>query len=199
MRLTELTEQGLTDELVDRLLFDKSFFYSGETADVILVLGSKKGCKHRVPAAAEIFRSGGAPLMIFTGGKVQDTPLGHMAEYLSMLKAADSLGIPRDVIITEENSLTTEENFSNTRRLLETQLPGCKRIILVTADYHMRRALLMAQRALPGYRIIPAAASSGTTTADRWKLTEKGRKTAREEAMKLRWYAERGRIDDISV
>lgn len=199
MRLTELTEEALTDELIDRLIFDRSFFYNGGKADIIMVLGSRKGCKHRIPAAAEIFRSGGAPLLLFCGGKVQDTPLGHMAEYISMLRTADSLGVPRDVIITEERSLTTEENFAFARKILEEQLPQCRNIILVTAHYHMRRALLMAERGLQGYNIIPAAALSGSCTADGWKLTERSRAKAREEALKLRWYAEQGRIDDMEV
>ena len=46
---------------------------------------------------------------------------------------------------------------------------------------------------------IPASASAGTTTADNWKETEKGRRTAREEALRLRWYAQRGRIENIGI
>ena len=197
MRLTDINESLLTDEIIERLLFDSAFRYSGETADIILVLGSRKGCKHRVPAAAEIFFSGGAPLMLLSGGKVQDTPLGRMAEHLAMQKAAEALGVPREDIITEQCSLTTEENLFNSRELLRENYPDCKKIILVTADHHMRRALLMAQRFMDGYIIIPAAAASGSCTAAGWKLTEKGRRTAREEALKLGWYARRGRIENI--
>ena len=199
MRLTELTEAALTDELIDRLLFDDAFRYDGGRADVIMVLGSKKGCARRMPPAAEIFHAGGAPLMLLCGGKVQDTPLGRMAEYVSMLKAADQLGLPRSAVITEERSLTTEENFAFARQILKEQLHECRRVILVTSDFHMRRALLMAARSMPEYDIIPAAATAGSCSAVSWKLTEKARATARGEALKLRWYAEQGRIDDIEI
>ncbi len=199
MRLSEITESVLTDELIDRLLFDPGFSYSGGSAGVIMVLGSRKSCIRRMPAAAEIFRGGGAPYIMVCGGRVQDTPLGRMTECQSMLKAAGELGVPREVIITEERSMTTEENFTFGGELLRERLPGCESIILVTAGFHMRRALLMAERSLTGYRIIPAAVSSGSCTAGGWKLTEKGRKTARREALKLGWYAKQGRIEDMSI
>lgn len=42
-------------EIVDKLLFE-GLDYKGETADVIIVLGSRKACDYRVPLAAKLFR-----------------------------------------------------------------------------------------------------------------------------------------------
>ncbi|MBP3272484.1 MAG: YdcF family protein [Ruminococcus sp.] len=198
MRLSELDSCPLTDELIDRLLFD-GLQYSGQKADLIMVLGSKKACDYRVPLAAEIFSESGAEKMLFCGGRVQDTSMGTMPEYRSMLMAADNLGLDRNVILTEENSMATWDNFSNSAGIIAENLPDCKEIILVTTAYHMRRALLHAQKQLPHYKFIPAPADKGSCRRSNWRLTEKGIRTAHDECKKLAEYAKNGYIDDQEI
>ena len=54
MKASQLTKENITPEIVDKLLFE-GLNYKGETADVIIVLGSRKACDYRVPLAAKLF------------------------------------------------------------------------------------------------------------------------------------------------
>lgn len=195
MKLSELRENALTDETVHRLLFG-GLEYRGDKAELIAVLGSRKACEYRVPVAAELYREGKAERLLFCGGKVQSTKYGVMPEFRSMLAAAAELSIPRGAILTEERSLTTAENLVFSREIIAERMPCCRRIILVTAAYHMRRAMMLAERILPEYDLIPCPANKGSARRDNWRLTEKGRRTAREEVMKLKYCAENGFIED---
>jgi len=50
MLVSKIKEEDLTIQVVDRLLF-QGIEDTGETADCILVLGSVKAAKYRVPVA----------------------------------------------------------------------------------------------------------------------------------------------------
>lgn len=110
MKASQLTKENITPEIVDKLLFE-GLDYKGETADVIIVLGSRKACDYRVPLAAKLFHEGKAPHLIFCGGKVQNTSQGEMEEYKAMLIAAEKCGIPTSAITVETHSLDTVENL----------------------------------------------------------------------------------------
>lgn len=144
MKASQLTKENISPEIVDKLLFE-GLDYKGETADVIIVLGSRKACDYRVPLAAKLFQEGKAPHLIFCGGKVQNTSQGEMKEYKAMLIAAEKCGIPRSAILTETQSLSTVENLQNAAELVKKHFPNCKSIIIVTTAYHMRRAAMLAQ------------------------------------------------------
>lgn len=198
MRLSEIDEKLLTDELIDRLLYG-SLAYDGSAADLIMVLGSRSACKYRLPVAAELFRKGRADMLLFTGGRAQDSGYGLIPEYLSLLTAAKDMGLPEEKIIVETKSMSTAENFEFSERIIREKLPNCKRIILVTTDYHMLRATLLARRKLPEYTFIPCPAAGNATCRERWFSDEKGREIVTEEVLKLRWYAIQGFIDDIEI
>ena len=52
MVISKIKEEDLTQEVVDRLLF-QGLEDTGEKADCIIVLGSTKAAKYRVPVAVE--------------------------------------------------------------------------------------------------------------------------------------------------
>jgi uncharacterized SAM-binding protein YcdF (DUF218 family) len=198
MRLSEIDENTADAQLVGRLLFG-GLEYSGDSADLIMVLGSRKACEYRVPRAAELFHAGKANRLIFCGGKVQRTKHGFMPEYEAMLITAEEFGISREVILAEKKSLNTAENFRFAGEIISENFPHCRRIILVTTAYHMRRALLFAERILPQYEFIPCSVNRGSTAPDNWQLSEKGRRTAYGELKKLKFYAENGYIQDTEI
>lgn len=197
MRLTELKENLLSEAVVDRLLFG-GLEYRGQSGDLVMVPGSRKACEYRVPFAHEIFGQTRAEKYLFCGGRVQMTKFGEMPEYQSMLRAADELGIGRENILTETESMTTEENFLLSEPILG-RVEGCGRIVLVTTAYHMRRAVLLARAILPQYTFVTAPADFGSTRRSNWMLTDKGRRTAKEECMKLAYYANIGKIENIDI
>lgn len=184
--------------MVDRLLFH-GLDYGGEKGDLIMVLGSRKACEYRVPVAAKLFHDGKSDRLLFCGGKAQDTVYGFMPEFESMVKAAEEFGISIKDILTEESSVSTAENFIFGGKMIEEHIPHCKKIILVTTAYHMRRAMLLAQRLLPQYEFIPCPAKDGSTRRDTWFKTEKGRKTALDECLKFGYYIEKGFIEDFEI
>ena len=58
MRVSKITREDLTNDVVDRLLFE-GLHDPGTNVDCIIVLGSVKAAKYRVPAAARrFFREG---------------------------------------------------------------------------------------------------------------------------------------------
>ena len=114
MKASQLTKENITPEIVDKLLFE-GLDYKGETADGIIVLGSRKACDYRVPLAAKLFQERKAPHLIFCGGKVLKPYIGDIAEYKDMLICADECGIPTSAITVETHSHDTVEDRKSTR------------------------------------------------------------------------------------
>ena len=80
MKLSEMLNDSPCDENMHKLLYD-GLDYDGSSADLIMVLGSRKACDYRVPEAVRLYNEGRAPLILLSGGQVQDTSLGNMAEW----------------------------------------------------------------------------------------------------------------------
>ena len=191
VRLSELLSCEPTDENITRLLYD-GLDYDGRAAELIMVLGSRKACEYRVPEAVRLYKNGRAPVILVSGGKVQKTALGEMAEWLSMKKAAAALGVSEGDILAEKCSMNTAENFTCSEPLLREVLPEGGKIILVTTAYHMRRALLTAEKILPQYEFISCPVQKGSATKENWYKTDKGRRTVLDEWGKLRYYIRAG-------
>lgn len=116
--------------------------------DAILLLGAalKKNddptdeLRLRVKKAAEVYRryEGNIPVMPCGGVKK-----GHKrteAEVMTELLAAE--GVPTESIRAENKSRTTMENFRNAQTILGEKA----RVLVVTSDYHVRRAVKTARR-----------------------------------------------------
>lgn len=195
MRLSEIDVENLDLETADKILFSH-LGECAESADLIMVLGSKKACDYRVPVAARLCNEGRAPYVLFSGGNVQETSFGKMKECEAMILAAQKLGLPTDRIFTEDKSLSTAENMRFAREVIRERLPECRDIILVTAPYHMRRALMLARKLMGEYEFSPCCAEKGTAVRGKWMLSEKGRKTVLDECAKFGYYIRVGLIDD---
>ena len=88
----------------------------------------------RVLLAARLWKSGRAPLVVFTGGPPGTAcPAGE-----AMAELAKEIGVPESGIKTEVASRNTAENGSLTAPLLRAL--GVRRVVLVTDRLHMRRA-----------------------------------------------------------
>lgn len=80
MKASQLTKENITPEIVDKLLFE-GLDYKGETADVIIVLGSRKACDYRVPLAAKLFHEGKPHISYFAAEKCK---ILHKAKWKSI-------------------------------------------------------------------------------------------------------------------
>ena len=117
-----------------------------EKADALLVLGSSD--LRKAEYAAQLYKEGWAPLLIFSGGLGRNTKgLWGMSEAEKFASIAIENGVPEDVILIENKSTNTGENIQFTRQLLEEKGLELKKIIVVQKPYMERRtyATLMKQ------------------------------------------------------
>ena len=129
---------------------------TGRGADFVVVLGSGLKDGGRVPPLlasrldrgravyeAIAARGGDGPLLIVSGGKGSDERVPEaeaMAAYLT------ERGFPGDRIVREDRSRTTEENMMFSKAIMDRSRPG-SRCVIVTSNYHVFRAAILARRA----------------------------------------------------
>lgn len=196
MLVSRLTDDLLTDELLDRLLF-AGLEDSGMNADCAIVLGSSKAVKYRVPVAAELYHAGRVGSMMMCGGAAEGMP-----EALQMKEKAISLGVPEKAILTESCSLNTVENilYSMTELQRAFWLNRVKSLLLVTTAFHMRRSLAIARYLYPAHiQVYPCPAQDTNTRRHNWMLTEKSRGLVMQEARNLILCAKNGVFPDFEV
>ena len=201
MLVSRITEEDLSVELVDKLLF-QGLEDTGENADCIIVLGSVKAAKYRVPVAVDIYKAGRAGKLMVCGGKLRDFPVGQCSEAEHMRQAALDLGVAAEDIIWENLSQNTVENILYA--LIELQkafsLNRVRKVILVTTAYHMRRSLAIARYLFPAHiAVIPCPANDNNTRRDNWMNTPIGIERAKNEAMKIVTYVNNGVIPDFEI
>ena len=120
-------------------------------AEMILVLGSHD---RRVPGyAAELYLSGGAPLLVCTGG------LGRITQNIWTESEAEIFGricldhgVPEKSLLLECHAANTGENFTFTRSLLENRGVQPKSGLIVCKPYMNKRALATGQKQWPEVR-----------------------------------------------
>ena len=103
--------------------------------------------KNRTTCGVDLYQQGYAPKLVFSGGNgyafrdaLRDAP--HMQRW------AERLGVSKEAIIVEDQSRTTYENATETKRLLG---PGS--ILLVTSAKHLPRATALFTK--QGFRVMP--------------------------------------------
>lgn len=201
MLASRIKEEDLTADVIDRLLF-QGIADTGEKADCIIVLGSVKAAKYRVPVAVDAYKAGRAGKILLCGGKVRDFPAGKYSEAEHMRQAALELGVPEEDIILENSSQNTVENILFA--LIELQrtfwLNRVHCVLLVTTAYHMRRSLAIARYLFPAHiAIVPCPANDNNTRRDSWMHTPVGRQRAKGEAMNIVKYITNGVIPDFEI
>ena len=102
----------------------------------------------------ELYRAGRAPLIIFTGGWVPWSP-GLEPEGQVLIRYAQDMGIPPGHLLTTDKVSNTEGEAAAISELLRKRegVSVPPRVLLVTSAFHMRRALLLFERA--GLEVIP--------------------------------------------
>ena len=71
MRVSEITEEKLANELIDRLLYE-GLEDTGEEVDCIIVLGSTSAVKYRVPIAVKAYFGGRSGKIMMCGGAMKN-------------------------------------------------------------------------------------------------------------------------------
>ena len=201
MLVSKIQENDLTIELIDRLLFQE-IEDTGENVDCIIVLGSIKATKYRLPIAIEAYHAGRSNKIMLCGGKLRDFPTGQCSEATHMYESALDLGVAKEDLILENSSLNTVENILYA--LVELQrtlwLNKISKVLLVTTTYHMRRSLAIARYLFPKHiTVIPCPADDTNTRKDNWMNTPVGIERAKKEALKIINYVINGVIPDFEI
>ena len=109
-----------------------------EQADVIVGFGNFNTNIAR--RAAELYRQGLAPVVLFTGGLGRNTEgLLPEPEAVRFARVAMECGVPETAILLEPESTNTAENILFTRRLLEQRGIPHERILGVHQPFMERR------------------------------------------------------------
>lgn len=201
MLVSKITAEDLTNEIVDKLLF-RGLEDTGENADCILVLGSLKAAKYRVPVAVDAYRSGRAGKIMLCGGVLRDFPAGRCTEAEYMRQAVLELGVSEENIIVEDSSKNTVENILFALIALQRNLGlnEVRSVLLVTTAYHMRRSLAIARYLFPDHiSIMPCPANDNNTRRNNWMHTPAGVERAKGEAMNIVRYVTSGIIPDFEI
>lgn len=201
MFVSRIKEEDLTLEMVDRLLF-QGLEDTGENADCIIVLGSIKAVKYRVPVAVNAYNAGRASKIMLCGGALRNFSGGKCSEAEHMCKAVLEFGVAEENVILENSSQNTVENILFA--LVELQrtfwLNKVRRVLLVTTAYHMRRSLAIARYLFPEHvAIVPCPANDSNTRRDNWMNTPEGIERAKGEAMNIVRCVINGVIPDFEI
>ena len=201
MKVSSLKKSDLSREIVDKLLYE-GLEDAGDSGDCIMVFGSNKAPKYRVPRAVSLYHDKRASKILLCGGTLRETEIGFLSEAEMMRTKALEMGIPDEDIILEEISKSTKENILCALLILERtfKLSKINKILFVTTNYHMRRCLLMAQTYMPGWiKLCPCPADDLTTKRDNWYNNEKGYQRAKDEAWKIICYINENSIPDFEI
>lgn len=196
IQISELDPKHLTRDQMTNLLFE-GISDDGQNGDCILVFGSSQCLKYRLPKAIELYRSGRAAKILCSGGMTWDNQ--HQTEAEIMRDKALELGISTENLLVEKESRNTKENILASLLVLDRafQLHNVRRIIAVTATYHMKRTHLTLKTYMPewiSFSLCPV--DNQTTGKNNWWLNRYGRKRVREESRKIIEYVRMGAIKD---
>ncbi len=98
----------------------------------------------RVDKAIEIYRKCRVkPVIIPSGGQGSDE---RISEAQAMTDYLLSRGIPRESIIPEDRSATTEQNLTYSKAIIDAGT-GSRKTALVSSNYHIYRCLRLARKA----------------------------------------------------
>jgi uncharacterized SAM-binding protein YcdF (DUF218 family) len=198
MYVSQIQEENLTPDILDRLLF-RGLEDTGEDADCIIVLGSSNAPQYRVPVAVSAYRAGRAGHILLCGGAFHG---GSCCEAELMRQAALDLGVAEEHVIAEADSQNTIENilFALIHLQRVFWLNNVRRVLLVTTAYHMRRSLAIARYLFPPHiEVLPCPANDTHTRRDTWMHSPEGIQRVQKEAMKIVDFIHNGVIPDFEI
>lgn len=111
-------------------------------ADAIVVLGAAintPALYNRSLHGLKLYEEGDAKVMVLSGGRISDKDISE-AGYMRKVIEGNATGpVP---LILEEDSHSTYENLKNTK----AKIGSDKSLIIVSDEYHLARAVIMAKR-----------------------------------------------------
>ncbi len=176
-----------TEALLERYMGKRN----GEKAETVgIVLGKYNNLdgtlteesKRNVEKGVELFKSGTVDMLLMSGRWSFSLPSEPAkTEAQGMKEYAVSLGVPEGRVLQEEKSLDTIGNAYYSREMVDA-IPGIRRIVLVTIDYHMPRARFLFEKAF-GDKYILAFEEAASSLSPELRADEQVREKKTLELM----------------
>ena len=119
-----------------------------------------------------------------------------------MKEKAIKLGIPEDVILTEEESFNTTENILCSMLVLERKflLQNINRLIIVTSPFHVQRLSLTLERYMPEWiKYSYCYDENSPVSKNNWTNNEESRNRVEYEAQGIVFYAKNKYINEKDI
>jgi hypothetical protein len=155
---------------------------SPEKADAIIVLAGET--KVRPARALQLLRQGIAPHVFLdaeTRDLIYDQRLIDIAQ-----KYVDGTGESSRMSVCPIEGFSTIAEADDVARCLQPL--SAHRVLIVTSDYHTRRALMIFRRRFPEYQFSVAAAHNPAQFGEAWWTHREWAKTILDEYMKMTWW-----------
>jgi hypothetical protein len=153
-----------------------------EKSDAIVVLAGET--QARPERGLELLRQGMAPhVFLDAEGRnlVYDQKLVDIAQ-----KYANSLPDANQVSVCPILGFSTTAESDDINRCLQPL--GAHRILIVTSEFHTRRALMTLRHRLPQYQFSVAAARNPWEYGEKWWTNREWAKTTFDEWLKMTWF-----------
>ena len=151
-------------------------------SDAIVVLAGETNV--RPARALELLRQGVAPRVFMdaeTRDRIYDQQLTEIAQ-----KYVNGLGEANRVSVCPIVGFSTNAEADDVSRCLQSL--GAHRVLIVTSEFHTRRALMIFRHRLPQYQFNAAAARNPAQFGEAWWTNREWAKTIFEEWSKLLWW-----------
>jgi DUF218 domain len=156
-------------------------------SDVILVLAGETD--RRPERALQLLAQGYGRRVLLdvpAGAKIYDSDEVQLAQkYIQDLQVKD---LPRgaSISICPINGLSTKDESKDAEECLARE--GDRSVLIVTSDFHTRRALSVFRREVPAHEYSIAAARDEAQFGARWWTHRQWAKTLADEWLKLVWW-----------
>jgi uncharacterized SAM-binding protein YcdF (DUF218 family) len=168
-----------------------------QVTDLALVFGTSQ--PEVIQRTWDLYRRGLVPKILVSGGVACP---GGKNEAQTIKDGLVSLGVPEEVIITEEKATNTLENVLFSKKILEADgsLAKIKKITAVVKNFHSRRVLMTLKRHFPsGIKFFPAVYDAYNFSRDTWPDSEAGREKVLSEWHKIPKYLAQGDLQELSA
>ena len=153
-----------------------------EKSDAIVVLAGETN--YRPARALELLREGVAPRVFMNAearNMIYDQQLIEIAQ-----KYANGLREANRVSVCPIVGFSTNAEADDVSRCLQSM--AAHRVLIVTSEFHTRRALMIFRHRLPQYQINVAAARNPAQFGEAWWTNREWAKTTLDEWLKMAWF-----------
>jgi uncharacterized SAM-binding protein YcdF (DUF218 family) len=153
-----------------------------QESDAIVVLAGETSV--RPARALELLHQGIAP-RVFLDAETRDLIFDQRLTDIAQ-RYVNNLGEGTRVSVCPISGLSTFAEVDDVQRCLQSV--GAHRILIVTSDYHTRRALMILRHRLPQYQFSAAGAPDPARFGFAWWTTREWAKVTFDEWSKMLWF-----------